>query len=188
MKRFAVGIATAVLLSSPVAAAAQVTPADFIRPDSTELDSLSQSYKDALLLLRDTLTTVQASVSSFRRVLAQGGAETVVNRARSLHAKCGRAVVTVREMEPTFSASRAPDDRVREQSVELTRQMRTLRGDLDENCGALAPEGPGERADTLRAWGPYYSSRIDRALVAYYESVARFLKAADFKLEPPTPS
>jgi hypothetical protein len=153
-----------------------------------QLDSLSQSYKDVLLVLRDTLTDVQANVSSFRRVLAQGGSETVVNRARSLHAVCGRAVVTVQEAEPTFAPDRASRDYVRKRSAELVTEMRALRRALGENCEALAPEGPGERADSLRAWGPYYSSRIDRALGAYYGSVARFLDAAEFKLEPPSPS
>jgi hypothetical protein len=163
---------------------------EIIMTDTPEpvLDSVRQSYKDALIMLRDTLAGVRVQVRSFRRDLGQAGPETVVGRARRLRDRCVTAMETLQGAEPVFRSARAPDERVRTQSRELVGQMRTLRGTLGEHCEqTMTAEGPGVWADTLRAWGPYHTAQVERGIMAYYDEAARFARAADFKVEPRLP-
>jgi hypothetical protein len=163
---------------------------EIIMTDTPEpiLDSVRQSYKGALIMLRDTLAGVQAQVQIFRRDLSQAGPETVVSRATRLRNRCVTAMETLQGAEPVFRSARAPNERVRAQSRELVSQMRTLRRALGEHCErTMTAEGPGVWADTLRAWGPYRTARIEHGLAAYYEAAGYFARAADFKVEPRLP-
>jgi hypothetical protein len=66
--------------------------------------------------------------------------------------------------------------------------MRELRSALDTHCvNGLAATGPGETADSLRSWGPYHTSRLERYLVAYDDAASGLAQALDVKLEPRLP-
>jgi hypothetical protein len=185
--KLAIALAVTSLCASGHAAAQQVRPAG-MPGDTTLLNPLQQSYKDAMVELRDTLTVLASDMSLFRQDLAGAGAETVLSRAELLHGSCGNSVDLLRAAEPVFRPSRAPNDRVRTQSEALLSEMRALRRTLDEQClTGLALEGPGERADTLRAWGPYRLRGVGLAIQAYYATAGEFQKAAEFKVEPRLP-
>ncbi len=181
-------IALAVLsLFAPGRATAQIRTG--MPGDTAMLDSLRRSYLDALVEVRDTLTVLASDMSWFRQDLAGVGAETVLNRAEVLHGTCVGSVAVLRAAEPVFRPSRAPNDRVRNESEVLVREMRSLRRTVDEHClTGLALEGPGERADSLRAWGPYHLRGIGLAVQAYHGASARFQKAAEIKVKPRIPS
>jgi hypothetical protein len=165
-------------------------PAQIIIPDTAVvvLDSVRQSYKDALIMVRDTLAGVRSQVHAFRRDLQQAGPETVVSRATRLRTRCVNAIQTLRTAEPVFRSGRAPDERIRTRSRELVSEMRTLQGTLGEHCEqAMTREGPGVWPDSLRAWGMYRTAQVDRGIMTYYQAAGRFARTADFKLEPRLP-
>ena len=190
MRRTGLGLAIALAvlsLCAPARATAQILTG--MPSDTAILDSLQQSYLDALVEVRDTLATLAAEMSWFRQDLAGVGAETVLNRAGVLHGTCVSSVAVLRAVEPVVRPSRAPNDRVRNESEVLVREMRSLRRTLDEHClTGLALEGPGEWADSLRAWGPYHLRGIGLGVQAYHGASARFQRAAEIKVKPRLPS
>lgn len=190
MRRTGLGLAIALAVLSlcvPGRATAQIRMG--MPGDTVILDSLRRSYLDALVEVRDTLTVLAADMSWFRQDLAGVGAETVINRAEFLHGACVTSVAVLRTAEPVFRPSRAPNDRVRNESEALVREMRSLRRTLGEHClTGLALEGPGERADSLRAWGPYHLRGLGLGVQAYHGASGRFQKAAEIKVQPRLPS
>jgi len=182
-------MALAVLsLCAPGRATAQQVRPPGMPGDTVVLDPLRQSYKAALIELRDTLSMLASDASMFRQDLAGVGAETVLSRAETLHGSCMASVALLREAEPVFDPSRAANDRVRNESQAFLSEMRSLGRTLSEYClTGLALEGPGVRADSLRAWGPYYLRGVGLAVQAYYAAAGEFQKTADFKLQPPLP-
>lgn len=190
MRRTGFGLAIALTMLSLCAPGRATAQIQIGMPgDTAILDSLSRSYLDALVEVRDTLTTLAANVSMFRQGLAGVGAETVLNQAEVLHGACVGSVAVLRAVEPVFRPSRAPNDRVRDESEALLREMRSLRRTLDEHClTGMAVEGPGEWADSLRAWGPYHLRDIGLSVQAYHAASGLFQKAAEIKVRPRLPS
>lgn len=190
MRRTVLGLVIALVVLSlfaPGRATAQIRTG--MPGDTAMLDSLRRSYLDALVEVRDTLTVLAADMSWFRQDLAGVGAETVLNRAEVLYGACVGSVAVLRAAEPVFRPSRAPNDRVRNESEALVREMRSLRRTVDEHClTGLAPEGPGERADSLRAWGPYHLRGVGLAVQAYHAVSGQFQKAAEIKVPPRLPT
>jgi hypothetical protein len=61
--------------------------------------------------------------------------------------------------------------------------MRFLEDRLVTECvRGLAPEGTGARVDSLRAWGPYRTARIDEAVTQFFAARGRFARSTGLSL------
>jgi hypothetical protein len=70
----------------------------------------------------------------------------------------------------------------------MVQQTSELHSALRIHCTeGLAPTGAGARADSLKAWGPYHTSQLERQLLAYGNASAALAKAMGFRLEPRRP-
>ncbi len=171
----------------------------FLEPRSTQAqepspaaeavqDSLRQRYHDTLIALRDMLSGVRGRLQAFRLDLDGVGAETVVARASRLRWRCVGAIGALRDAEAVFQPREAPTARTREAARSLVGEMQALQQALQEHCErAMRSTGPGQWADSLRAWGPFRTSRVEEKLAAYDHAAARFARVAGFKLEPGVP-
>ncbi|MBI4502217.1 MAG: hypothetical protein HY700_13780 [Gemmatimonadetes bacterium] len=147
----------------------------------------SATYHDALVVLRDTLTGVQAALSDLRRDLPSAARETVLARTAEVHARCrGAAAEIPRAVRVLRPATR--ESRTRREGEALISSIRRLRVTIHRECErGLRRDGPGTWPDSLRAWIPYRASRIDRVIRAYEAEAGKFAAAAGFKLEPKLP-
>jgi hypothetical protein len=145
------------------------------------------SLHDTLIALRDSLTGVQAALGDFRRDLPRVSPETVVSRSAMLQPHCRMAV----KMIPGAIAgvrSIATPPAVRESATGLLSALRELDATLRRECDqGLRPSGAGVWADSLRAWGPYRGTRVDRAIGSFEGAAGKFASAMGFKLEPRLP-
>ncbi len=148
------------------------------------LDSLAQRYRDALLVVRDTVRSVRAATVMFRRDLGSAAPETVIGRASSLRERCSAAIGVLEDREPTFQSG-IGSERVQTATDSLIRAMGRLSSELRQECvERFQHEGPGVHADTLRAWGPYRISRIDEAIRRYRAAVGNFARVVSITLPP----
>jgi hypothetical protein len=164
-----------VALSESGAAAAPATP-----PASQQIasDSVRDAYRNELAMLRDSVSAVRAALGQFQRDLGVAGGATVLSRATHLAGRC-RGLRTVTESAGRVLTPRASwTPALRERHRELEARRRELSAALVEHCEqGLGPTGPGERADTIKAWAPHRTSRLSRALTAFERAITRFAQA-----------
>lgn len=151
---------------------------------ATAQDSVLEVYKSTLLVLRDSTVSVRGTLNQFRRDLEPAGDATVINRATRLNERCASLVGALDAAEMVFRSSRAPTAAARDARVTFLGDLRNLKTALNTHCLlGLAYEGPGERADSLRSWGPYHTSHVQRALLAYDGAAATYAKAFGIDLK-----
>ena len=137
--------------------------------------------------MRDTLRGILSGGWEFNRDLNQAGAETVRARAAVLRNRCGHAAIAVRRTPGLLDAAVMPiitepaQRRLRDLKIAMNRLHEVLRGE----CQAGFPaEGPGQHADSLRAWGPYRVDQVERAISSYEKTAEAFAASLGIRLEP----
>jgi hypothetical protein len=162
-----------VVASSPPVSAQQPAP-----------DTASVQVR-ALRMLRDSTERVRGGIAQFRRDLAMAGGQTVVGRARRLTQSCAGLRAAVAQATPLLQLPPSAHEGLVAAHRELLAAMRTTDSVLRTECEqGLSPMGPGQWADSLKAWGPYRTSQIHRSLASIDASLAGFAQAADVKLTP----
>ena len=146
-------------------------------------DSSNTEYARALYLLRDTTEVVRGEVNRFRRDLEFAGGATVLSRAVRLNEACAGLRAAVAQERGVFQSARLATTSARNAARGLLEEMQRLDAALRTNClEGLAARGPGERADSLKAWGPYHSTRLQGRLLAYDGAAARFARSVGIRL------
>lgn len=183
---FAAGLLLAA--TSPVSLVAQ-QPVPMPTPDGAppKLDPLHQRLHDVLIAARDSIQTVSAASAALRRDVSLAANVTVTSRASRLVARCGVGIAAVRHADSAV-ASTPLTGRAKTAAQKFAQAGDALRNALETHClRGLAAQGPGVRADTLRAWTPYHTARLDRAINAYQEAGSRLANDAGIRLEPHLP-
>jgi len=161
-------IVLTLLLGATPAAAAQQRSA----PDSATV----AAYRQLLLGLRDTVDVVSSRSAEFRRDLRTVGDGTVIARGQRLSHACRSVRDALAEARPALSRLPA-EDRARAERDSLLLSMRNLELGLDVECvRGLNPEGAGQRADTLRAWGPNRTANLSVSITAYNGAALRLAR------------
>lgn len=161
-------IVLALMLGALPPAAAQQRSA----PDSATV----AAYRQLLLGLRDTLDVVSGRSAEFRRDLRTVGEGTVIARGQRLTHACRSVRDALADARPALSRLPA-EDRARAERDSLVLAMRNLERSLDVEClRGLNPEGPGQRADSLRAWGPNRTSNLAVSITAYNGAALRLAR------------
>jgi hypothetical protein len=168
----------ACLLFAPSLAAQTV-----IRPEPP-LDSARASLRSALLVLRDSLNTIDGAAARLQRDYRQASAASLLSRARVMQAACAGSVRTV---GPTKQAVR---------EIKLSERQRVKRraqllGAMDELGAVLARcetefasmSRPGE-AETVRGYGNDRAVRVQAAIRKYEQAVAEFLGVMRIRMTP----
>lgn len=170
------GVVLGILATATPAASQQGS-----KPDSITV----ASYRQVLLALRDTVDLVSARGAELRRDLRMAGGETVLSRSQRLVAACQLAHRALRDTRPTLD-SLPINAEARPLRDGLLVAMRDLSRSLDVEClRGLAPEGPGARADTLRAWAPHRTATLEQVVTAYHGASARLARALGIDLSHP---
>ena len=148
------------------------------------LDSTQTHYRDRLVALRDTVQSVGAAIVVFRRDLTTAGPETVVAKAEHLIGTCERARAALLAAAPEFNHRAAPRGAAAAADT-VQASARRLAQRLQDLCiEGLATTGPGVRADSIRAWGPYRTAQLRLVLDRFHANLNRFAGASRFKLPP----
>jgi hypothetical protein len=148
------------------------------------LDSTQTRLLDRLVALRDTTQSVHTAIVGFRRDLKTAGPETVVAKAEHLVATCARARDAVLNAVPAFDRRAVPRS-AGEAADTVRASARRLARSLDDLCvRGLSPTGPGVRADSIRAWGPYRTAQLRLVLDRFHSNLHSLAGASRLKLPP----
>jgi hypothetical protein len=157
--------------------------ATVIQPEPP-LDSARAGLRDVLLVLRDSLMSVDGAASRLQRDFRQTSAASLLSRAQVMHDACARSLRTV---QPTKAALTAADLskplRVKRQR-ELLQALDRLHGSLtrcEANFAALSRPGQGE---TVRGYAYVRSEAVQTAIRKYEESLREFFTALGIYVSP----
>jgi len=139
-------------------------------------------YERALNGVADSLDVVRGALTAFPIDLERTSTDLVLARATRVRLSCRGATLAVDQVSTVLAEgvyaphAKAEQLRLLNGSAELKRTLAQCDHDW------AVPRNPTDaEADTLRAWGPYRSSRLDDALRGYLGLVREFMKQAALK-------
>jgi hypothetical protein len=148
------------------------------------LDAERRDVRDALVVLRDSLRTVEAAAAQFERGHASASPELLYSRGKTIKNACNRSL---RNIEPTRKVVKSDDwdnDYRTQRQNELLEAMDTLEKSLNA-CVAVwdrltAPEGIEE----IRASSPGKAQSITQDIHDYTTPVTSYFKALGVYVRP----
>src|SRR5690242_17428202 len=141
-------------------------------PDSTVL----RRYGDAVNATADTLDMLRGFTQAFRNDLQTASPTMVLARATSVQSACASGVSSMRRLQGMLAA------RTVSTVPTAVRSQAKLRAASEETVAALERcvrdwqplPRTDDRADTLRAWGPYRVTELTQALHRFDGARAAF--------------
>jgi hypothetical protein len=157
--------------------------ATVIQPEAP-LDSARASLRDAVLVLRDSLVTVDAAAARLQRDFRQTSGASLLSRARVMHDACARSVRTVPFTREAVRAVQLSEPLRVKRRRELVNALDRLRGVLSRcemDFAAMSQPGEGE---TVRGYSYARSEVVQGALRKYEDSLRQFLTAMGIYISP----
>lgn len=167
------------LAALPVALSSQTV----VRP-AGPLSAAHVPVRDAMLVLRDSLMTVNGAAARLQRDFRQTSDAALTSHAREIANACARSL---RTMVPTRKAVAAADagDRARMNTrAAVLRALDSLSVEMTKcsgEFGAMAAPGKGEE---VRGYGNRRAEPILKALYNYDATAMRFFKAWGMDVRP----
>ena len=163
--------------------AGPLTAQTVMRPDPP-LDSARAAMRDAFLILRDTLNTIDGAAARLQRDFRLASGPSLLSRARVMREACARSVRMVPPTRRMLLDAKLSDRRRLKQRSELV-------GAMDHLSGALARceldfagmSRPGQ-AETVRGYGNDRAIRVQSALRKYEHALRGFLGAMGIRVTP----
>jgi hypothetical protein len=154
-----------------------------IRPDPP-LDSARAAVRDALLILRDSLNTIDAAAARLQRDFRQASGPSLLSRARVMHEACAHSKQTVPPTRRVMLDAQLSDPARLKRRKELVEAMDQLAKALARcELDFAAMSKPGE-AETVRGYGNDRAIKAQSALRNYEAALRRFLAAMGIKVSP----
>lgn len=154
-----------------------------VRPEPP-LDSARATLRDALLVLRDSLGSIDAAAGRLQRDFRATSAASLLSRARVMRDACARSVRTVAPTREAVVAARLSTELRRRRQGELVQALDRLKVTLarcEADFGAMSRPGQG---DQVRGYGNDRAVRVQTALRKYSRVVGGFLGAMGMRMTP----
>jgi len=151
-------------------------------PDSTVL----RRFGEVVNATADTLDILRGFAQAFRNDLQTASPTIVLARATSVQSACASGVSSVRRLQGMLAARTVSTIplAVRNQAKLRTASEETVAA-LERCVRSWQPlPRTDDRADTLRAWGPYRISELTQALHKFDGARAAFVKSAGLPGRP----
>lgn len=178
MKRSAGLVLAAMLVAGTVSAQATV-----VQPE-IPLDSARAGLRDALLVLSDSLMSVDGAAARLQRDLRETSAASLLSRARVMHDACAGSVRTVQPTKTTLLAANLSQPLRLQRRRELLQALDRLHVALTR-CEAtfetMSQPGQGE---TVRDYAYARSETVQGAIRKYQENLRDFFTALGIRVLP----
>jgi hypothetical protein len=155
-----------------------------VRPDPP-LDSTRAALRDALLLLRDSLTTVDGAAARLQRDYRNASGPALLSRAGVMYDACvrsGKALPPARATVLSTPLSQAFKIKRRKELLVEMDQLKTALAKCESEFGEMRKPGQAER---VRGYGNDRAVRVQSALRGYEKAMGDYLGAMGIKVIPP---
>jgi hypothetical protein len=153
-------------------------------PPEPPLDPMRAGLRDALLVLRDSLMTVDGAAARLQRDFRETSAASLLSRARVMHDACARSLRTVPPTKQTLTAADLSEPVRVQRRRELLQALDRLSGSLsrcEARFAAMSQPGQGE---TVRGYAYARSQAVQAAIRKYEENLRGFFTALGIYVSP----
>lgn len=163
--------------------AGSVAAQTIVRPEPP-LDSARATLRHSLLVLRDSLNSIDAAAGRLQRDYREASTPALLSRARVMHDACARSVRTVAPTKDVVVSAKASNEvrqRRQRELVEALEQLRAALVQCQSDFAAMSQPGQG---DQVRGYGNHRAGRVQTALRKYSRVAGGFLAAMGIKVTP----
>ena len=148
------------------------------------LDSARAAVRDALVLLSDSLDTIDAAAARLQRDYQQASGASLLFRARSMREACARSIPLVPETrERVLSAEISETSRLKLQK-DLAQALQQLKGELTHCESEFAKMSQAGQSEIVRGYGNDRATRMLAALRRYEKTLREFYGAMGIRVVP----
>jgi hypothetical protein len=171
------------VLSLAVLGASRLTAQTIMKPEPP-LDSARAAVRDALLILRDSLVTIDGAAARLQRDFRQASGASLLSRARVMRDACGRSFRTVPPTRQAVLGTKLSDPNRIKRRGELVGALDRLRGVLNRCEADFAAMSQPDQAETVRGYANDRAVRVQGALRKYEQSLRDFFGAMGIRVIP----
>jgi hypothetical protein len=150
----------------------------------TPLDSTRTAVRDALLILRDSLGTVDAAAARLQRDFRLASGASLLSRARVMHAACARSARTIPPTRKAVVAADLAEPGQRKRRNDLLMALDQLGGTLTRCETEFAAMSRAGQAETVRGYANDRAVKVQGDLRKYEQILRDFFGALDIKVMP----
>jgi hypothetical protein len=154
-----------------------------IRPDPP-LDPTRAAVKEALLALRDSLTTIDGAASRLQRDFRQASGPALLSRARVMEQACARSIRTLPPTRTVLLDAQLSQPRRVAGRRELLGAMDQLKGALTHCQEEFAKMSRPGQAEIVRGYANDRAGRIQSSLRKYDATLRNFFGVMGIKFTP----
>jgi hypothetical protein len=154
-----------------------------IRPDPP-LDPARAAMRDALLVLRDSLATIDGAAARLQRDFRQASGPSLVSRARVMEEACARSVRTVPPTRRALLDAQLSEPRRVTGRRDLLRAIDHLGTNLSRCKATFAAMSRPGQGETVRGYGNDRAMRVQSAIRRYEDALRSFVGVMGIKLTP----
>ncbi len=154
-----------------------------VRPDAP-LDPARAELRDALLVLRDSLNSIDAAAARLQRDYRSASPPSLLSRARVMRDACSSSARSISRARNMVLAANAPDQLRLKRQGEMTKaldQLRTVLTRCESEFTAMSQPGKGE---TVRGYGNDRAVRVLASLRRYEKTLGGFFAAMGIRVTP----
>jgi hypothetical protein len=154
-----------------------------VRP-APPLDSARAAVRDAVLVLRDSLLTIDAAAARLQRDYQAASSQWLLSRARSMYDACARSARTLPSTRLAVQRGQLNEPLKVKRRQELLGAMDHLKealGTCESEFEAMSKPGQAER---VRGYGNDRATRVQSALRRYEVTLRDFLGTMGIRVLP----
>ena len=163
---------------------AQPLSAQIVVQPEAPLDSARASLRDALLVLRDSLGTIDAAAARLQRDYREASGPSLLSRARVMRDACARSVRTLPSTRSAIHKAELSGVHRRRHRAELVSALDTLRGVLTRCEKDFAAMSQPDQAETVRGYANDRAVRVVGGIRRYELKMQNFVKAMGIRVTP----
>jgi hypothetical protein len=174
---------TLILLFSLAAAPVALNAQAVVRP-AGPVPAVNAQARDAMLVLRDSLMTVNGAAARLQRDFRATSAAALTSRARQIANACARSARTVAPTRKAVAAADADGPARISSRAAVLRALDSLAVEMTKCSDEFRAMALPDKGEEVRGYGNRRAEPILRALYAYDATATRFFKVWGMDVRP----
>lgn len=155
---------------------------DVYRPE--QLNPVQKQARDAVSLLRDSVTAAGGALSLLNRDITTTSAQVLESRVSTVVERCAAAERQRVASEQQLSSAALNQPNEVKAKKDMLKSMNALKKPLDQCTATYTPLAKAGKGQEIRDYGPSRAKPIIAGLQQYNEAIKPFSKAMNIQFRP----